>query len=139
MRLLGGWLFGFHSRFYHLIVLCSLCAAVVATSDEAPVLQITKTGTNTHEIGITNGTNTGYYELYHTPALADPVYSWTLLIVGTQGQTNFPVTNLVNFTGYYTICVSKDWDGDSVENYQDANLNSTNICVLTILIYSSTN
>jgi len=121
-----------------LLVLC-ICAAIMANSDPAPVLKITKTGTNIFEIGITNGTNTGYYELYHSPVLGDVAYPFTLLQVGTMGQTNFSVTNFSDLTGFYFIGVGNDWDGDGIPNSSDANPTSTNFGALTILIDSPTN
>jgi hypothetical protein len=122
-----------------LAALSCLCAAVVATSEDAPVLKITKIDTNVFEIGVTNGTNTGFYELYHAPVLADPAYPFTLLQVGSQGQTNFQVTNVVNVAGFYWIGVGNDFDGDGVTNAADANPHSTNFGSLTILIDSPTN
>lgn len=121
------------------VMLGCISAAVVAVSVPAPVLKITKTGTNVFEIGITNGTNNEYYELYHTPVLADDAYPFTLLQVGTLGQTNFSVTNSVNFSGYYWIGVGLDWDGDGIPNTSDANPKDTNIGAIQILIDSPTN
>ena len=40
---------------------------------------------------ITSGVSTANYELCWTPVLADPIYPWTLLSIGTLGQTNFGV------------------------------------------------
>lgn len=108
-------------------------------SIEAPVLKITQTGSNVFEIGITNGTNTGYYELYHSPVLGDAAYPFYLLQVGAQGQTNFLVTNHINQAGFYWIGVGNDFDGDGITNAADAGPYSTNLGALTILIDSPTN
>ena len=121
------------------VALGCISAAVVATSEDAPVLQITKIGTNIFEIGITNGTNTGYYELYHAPVLADDAYPFTLLQIGAQGQTNFSVTNVANLSGFYWIGVGNDFDNDGVQNYMDASPHDTNLGSLSILIDSPTN
>lgn len=121
------------------LVLCSLCVAVVATSDEGPVLKITQISTNVFEVGITNGTNTGYYELYHTPVLADGAYPWILTVVGTQGQTNFLITNNISQAGFYFVGFGNDWDEDGIHNYMDGNPLNTNIGAIQILIDSPTN
>ncbi|MEW6306556.1 MAG: hypothetical protein AB1705_24080 [Verrucomicrobiota bacterium] len=104
-----------------------------------PVLKITQTASNVFQIQITNGTNTAYYELYHTPALDDPAYPWTLLVVGYQGQTNFSVTNLANLRGFFLGGQGLDWDGDGVNNASDAAPTNASIGQLTITIDSPTN
>ena len=62
----------------------------------APVLQATLVSTNQVNVLITNGVGTANYELYWTPVIADPIYPWTLLSIGTLGQTNFGV--LMNYS-----------------------------------------
>jgi hypothetical protein len=118
-----------------------LSLAVIRTvfATNEPVLTISKTGANQYEISITNGTNNAYYELYHTPVLADTAYPFILLTTNAQGQTNFTVNAGVNLTGFFVVGVGRDWDGDGIENYRDANPISTNIGQLSITIDSPTN
>lgn len=109
--------------------------------DQIPTIEkptISKSGTN-FVVGITNGTNTAYYEVYHTPVLEDPAYPWTLLVVGAQGQTNFTFAPGANPHAFFFVGVGNDWDGDGTPNSQDANPSSTNIGTLAITIDSPTN
>lgn len=118
--------------------LISLAAWWSALATNEPVLTISKSGTN-FVVGITNGTNTAYYELYHTPVLGDAAYPWTLLIMGTQGQTNFTLAPGANPHAFFFVGEGNDWDSDGIENYRDANPNGTNVGQLAITIDSPAN
>lgn len=59
-----------------------------------PYLTIAPTGTNQFLVTVINNTNPAIYELWWTPALADPNYPWQQLVIGASGQTNFTVNNL---------------------------------------------
>lgn len=119
--------------------LLSLAVIWTALAANEPVLTISKTGANQYSVVITNGTNTAYYELYHTPVVADAAYPWMLLVIGTQGQTNFSVDGGPTMAGFFFVGVGNDWDGDGVQNYRDANPLSTNFGQLTITVDSPTN
>jgi hypothetical protein len=127
-------------------ILCLVASALGAAAlwqggrllaEDEPVIAITRTGTNQFEIQIvTNGLSDGFYELYHTPVLGDPAYPWTLLIMGTQGQTNFVVQDDPNMTAFFFIGVGNDWDGDGIENYRDADPKNAHLGQLAITIDS---
>lgn len=119
--------------------LLSLALVWTALAANEPGLAISKTGANQYSVGITNGTNTAYYELYHTPVVGDSAYPWMLLVMGTQGQTNFSVDGGPTMTGFFFVGVGNDWDGDGVQNYRDANPNSAIFGQLTITVDSPTN
>jgi hypothetical protein len=119
--------------------LFSLTVIWTAFATNEPVLTITPTGTNHYQIVITNGTNTGKYELYHRALLVNPAYPWTLISVGTAGQTNWTVDGGPNGLGFFMVGVGNDWDSDGVPNSQDANPTNANIGALSITIDSPTN
>jgi hypothetical protein len=104
-----------------------------------PVLKITQTATNEFQIQITNGVTFANYELYRRPVLENPVFPFTLHIIGTQGQSNFTVTAGVDTTGFFIAAIGSDWDGDGIQNYQDAQPSSAGAGVLTISIVDPAN
>jgi len=105
----------------------------------APVLQATLVSSNQINVLITNGVSTANYELYWTPVLADPIYPWTLLSIGTLGQTNFGVLMNYSEIGFMRAAIGSDWDGDGVQNYRDGNPSDASVGALTITIDSPTN
>jgi len=105
----------------------------------APVLQATLVSTNQVNVLITNGVGTANYELYWTPVIADPIYPWTLLSIGTLGQTNFGVLMNYSEIGFIRAAIGSDWDGDGVQNYRDGNPSDASVGALTITIDSPTN
>ena len=105
----------------------------------APVLQASLVSTNQVNVLITNGVSTANYELYWTPVLSDPVYPWTLLAIGTLGQTNFGVLMNSSELGFIRAAIGSNWDGDSAPNYMDGNPSDASVGALTITIDSPTN
>ena len=105
----------------------------------APVLKATLVSTNQVDVLITNGVGTANYELYWTPVLSDPVYPWTLLAIGTLGQTNFGVLMNSSEIGFIRAAIGTNWDGDSAPNYMDGNPSDASVGALTITIDSPTN
>ena len=71
------------------LVVVAVVESGIATETNLLVL-ISKSGTNM-SITLSNGLPTSSYELYHVPVLADTAYPWTLISVGTTGQTNWLV------------------------------------------------
>jgi hypothetical protein len=59
-----------------------------------PYLTIAPTSTNQFLLTVFNSTNPAVYEIWWTPALANPDYPWQQLFIGASGQTNFTVGNL---------------------------------------------
>jgi hypothetical protein len=64
------------------------------STDNGPYLTIAPTGTNQFLLTVFNSTSPAIYEIWWTPALANPDYPWQQLFIGASGQTNFPVGNL---------------------------------------------
>lgn len=106
---------------------------------DPPVLTIAPMGSNQFSVTITNGDATANYELYWAPVLANPSYPFSLLIVGTQGQTNFSIDAGAWQSLYFRASVGIDWDADGVPNYMDANPNDALIGALTVTIDSPIN
>jgi len=105
----------------------------------APVLRATQVSTNQVNVLITNGVSTATYELYWTPSLNDPLYPWTLLTVGTTGQTNFGVLMNSTTIGFIEAVIGTDQDGDGVPDFKDARPNDPAVGVLTVTIESPSN
>ena len=103
----------------------------------APVLTISSLGTNTFNFVVTNGVSTNY-ELYWTPVLNDPSnYPWTLITVGTNGQTNFSVNAAGWSVGFFRATVEQFYSG--IPDYELADPNNPSLGPLTITIDSPTN
>lgn len=110
--------------------------ALLAQSAPDPALKITIVNTNQFLLNITNGLSTTNYEIYRTTYLSEPLYPWTLLIVGNLGQTNFTVNMGIHTRGFFRAATGLDWDLDGIPNSQDAQPASTNAGILTITIDS---
>jgi hypothetical protein len=55
-----------------------------------PGLSISQASSNQISLVVTNGTNTGTYEIFYKELL-DNTTNWFLWTTGTQGQTNFTI------------------------------------------------
>ena len=108
-------------------------ATAWAQSIPQPVLAITARTTNQMVITVTNGVNYASYDLYTTPLLASP--DWTVLTLGTPGQTNFPVLFGPYLTGFYLV----GFDTNSVQPWDAANPTNPAAGVLAVFIDSPTN
>ncbi len=104
-----------------------------------PGLTITPSGGNQYSIKITNGVSTANYELYRTIGLGDPLYPWTLHTIGALGQTNFAINSGIEYLGFFQAAVGLDWDGDGIQNWQDANPLDSTKGLLSITIISPAN
>ncbi|MBI1178453.1 hypothetical protein GC207_13545 [bacterium] len=122
-----------------LLILLAIAWKTQAQSPPTPGLTITQTSTNQFSVKVTNGVSYANYELYRTPVLGDPAFPWTLHLIGSLGQTNFTVLMDVTKAGFVQASVGLDWDGDGVDNWQDAQPSSTNAGLLTITIDSPAN
>ena len=111
-------------------------AVVLAQSVPDPALKITLVNTNQLQLDITNGLSTANYEIYRTTALSDPLYPWTLHMIGNLGQTNFTASMGIDTLGFFKATAGLDWDSDGIPNWQDAQPSSTNAGILTITIDS---
>lgn len=100
-----------------------------------PVLTIAPTGTNQLLITITNGVDTGNYELWWTPVLADPAYPWTAAVIGNQGQTNFTVNIGPYSSGFFRVVV----DTNTIPLWEAADPNNPSAGILTVFIDSPAN
>ena len=110
-----------------------------------PVLKITYTGTNTVALSITNGSPTGVYEIYWQEFL-DPTNgyltngSWTLIDVGTTGQTSFGPYDMGDlWTGFFRALSSNDFDSDGSPDYNDARPFDPSVGILNVTIESPVN
>ncbi len=106
---------------------------------DPPVLTISNLSSNQFSVMITNGDATANYELYWAPVLANPSYPFSLLIVGTTGQTNFSIDAGAWQSLYFRASVGIDWDADGIPNYMDANPSDASIGALTVTIDSPVN
>ena len=104
-----------------------------------PVLTIAPLGSNQFSVTITNGDANANYELYWAPVLANPDYPFSLLSVGTQGQTNFSVDGSAWMSLWFRVSVGIDWDGDGIPNYMDAYPSDASIGALSVTIDSPIN
>jgi len=114
--------------------ICLFCAWR-GLSQTAPFLTIAPLGTNQFSITIANGTNTGNYELWWTPVLANPDYPWMTAAVGTTGQTNFMLNMGVYQTGFFRALM----DTNSIPLWEAADPNNQGAGILTVFIDSPTN
>jgi hypothetical protein len=119
---------------------CGICIAIASAMADAPQpgIAITALGTNTYQIMITNGWATTNYELYLTPVVGDTAYPWKLISRGALGQTNWTVDGAQNLTGYYSVWLGADADGDLSPNSEDADPFNPFLTQLTITIDSPT-
>jgi hypothetical protein len=119
---------------------CGVCIAIATAMADAPQpgIAISALGTNTFQITITNGWASTNYELYLTPVVGDSAYPWKLINRGSLGQTNWTVDGAQNLTGFYSIWLGSDADGDGIENYRDSDPLNPNLGQLTITIDSPT-
>ena len=64
------------------------------STDDGPYLTIAPADTNQFLLTVFNSTSPAIYEIWWTPALANPDYPWQQLVIGASGQTNFTVGNM---------------------------------------------
>jgi hypothetical protein len=103
-----------------------------------PVLTITPQGSNQFSILITNGVANTNYELYWTPVLGDvAVYPWTLISVGTTGQTNWTVDGSDWPVSFFRVSIQQYYNG--IPDYELADPNNPSLGPLSITIDSPTN
>jgi hypothetical protein len=117
------------------VVLIVGATALTAWSQSAPVLTIAPTGTNQIAIGITNGINTGNYEVWWTPVLANPDYPWTAVAVGTNGETNFTLSVAGYQAGFFQVVQ----DTNLIPLWEAADPNNPGAGILTVYIDNPTN
>jgi hypothetical protein len=103
-----------------------------------PVLKIAPTNGTQLNISITNAIASTNYEIYWTPILATN-FPWTLLLVGSVGQSNFVADMGIDTVGFYKAGIGSDWDIDTFPNYMDANPFDATIGALSLTIDSPTN
>lgn len=131
-------------RHYFAAIFCLGAAVSIAfiafnllADPPAPALTISSLGSNEFSFVITNGVSTNY-ELYWTPTLNDPSnYPWTLLTVGSTGQTNFSVNAAGWSVGFFRASIEQFYNG--VPDYELADPNNPSLGPLTITIDSPTN
>jgi hypothetical protein len=112
-----------------------MATVLTAISQSVPVVSIAPAGTNTFNITITNGMAGANYEVWWTPALANPDYPWTTLAVGTPGQTNFNLNMGIYQSGFFEGVL----DTNAIPLWEAANPTNSSLGVLTVLIDSPTN
>ena len=105
------------------------------TQSGVPYLTIAPTATNgILDITVWNDQGPANYDLWWTPALANPQYPWQWIAVGDTGQTNF----IVN-TSYPTAFFRAVWDTNSIPLWKAADPNNQSTGVLTVFIDSPAN
>jgi hypothetical protein len=104
-----------------------------------PALTISSLGTNQFSLVVTNGVGSGTnYEIYWTPVLNDAVdYPWTLITVGSTGQTNFPINAAGWSVGFFRASFEQFYSG--IPDYELADPNNPSLGPLTITIDSPLN
>src|SRR2546425_8161082 len=126
----------------------SICIAVifgvgvalprVARTSPIPGLSAVLTATGTVSLTVTNGVTNEYYTIF-TQDFLDTNFPWSGSITGRLGQTNFSVPIGQAFR-FFRAESGVDRDGDGIENYRDADPNSTNVnYALRVIIESPTN
>src|SRR5262245_37573862 len=92
------------------------------------------------QLTVTNSVAGQTYELYYTATL-EAGYSWSWFYTGSPGQTNFTILGITNgFSGFFRAESGTDRDGDSIENYRDANPYDASINYpLTVIIETPLN
>lgn len=120
------------------LVAIGACLTVMAQVPP-PVLRISTVGTNQVLVNISNAVSTANYEIYRTPALADPFLPWTLHSIGTMGQSNFTLNMGGEPLGFFQAGVGSDWDNDGIPNFADGNPSNPGVGILTISITSPVN
>jgi hypothetical protein len=109
-----------------------------AQSAPQPALTITSQGSNQFSILITNGVASTNYELYWTPVLGDTLdFPWTLLSVGSPGQTNWTVDGSDWPISFFRVSIEQLYNG--VPDYELADPNNPSLGPLSITIDSPTN
>lgn len=103
--------------------------------DGIPYLTIAATNTGQYLLTVMNSTNTGNYELWWTPVLANPAYPWTTLVVGTNGQTNFIVSAATYPNGFYQAV----WEDAGIPLWEAADPNNPGAGILAVFIDSPAN
>lgn len=100
-----------------------------------PYLTIAPTATNGVQlITIWNNQGPANYDLWWTPALANPDYPWQWIAVGSPGQTNFIVTMTYPTSFYLAI-----QDTNAIPLWESANPTNQSLGILSVLIDSPTN
>jgi hypothetical protein len=113
---------------------------ILAQSVPQPVLKITPTNSSTQIlISITNAVASTNYSIYRTPILGDTNFPWTMVIIGSIGQSNFTADVGVDTTGFFRATIGVDVDGDLVPDWMDADSNDPTLGILSITIDSPTN
>lgn len=105
------------------------------STQNGPYLTIAPTGTNQFVVTVFNSGTPVNYELWWTPALANPAALWTVLAVGATGQTNFTVNASVYSTGFYRAV----WDTNGIPIWEEADPNNPGAGALAVFIDSPTN
>ena len=117
-----------------------ILTALNAFADAPPAISITSLSSNQFSIIVTNGTTNTTYGLYWTPVINDPDnYPWTLLSVGSVGQTNWTVDGGEWSVSFFRILTGTDLDNDGIVNWQDANPTDPNVGILDVTISSPLN
>lgn len=112
--------------------------ALLANAQQ-PVLRISDLGTNQFSVLITNGISSTNYTLFWTPSLNDSNYPWTVVGVGSVGETNFLIDGGAWSVGFFRVLLGSDADGDGVPAWKDANDDDLNIGILSVTIDSPIN
>jgi hypothetical protein len=99
-----------------------------------PVLNITPLGTNTYSIAISNGVPATTYGIYWTPVLGNVDYPW-MVLVGTNGQTNFTLNMESYSSGFFMGAVSTN----GIPPWELANPSDPGLGILSVTIDSPTN
>jgi len=107
-------------------------------SSPIPGLSIRLIGGTNIELVVTNGVTNEFYEIYSTNGLQSNT-AWSLLYTGYEGVTSFLWEIGPEQRRYFKARSGKDWDGDGIENYRDADGNNSNVGQLFITIESPTN
>jgi hypothetical protein len=117
------------------LVTIAFCQISHAQSVPQPEIAVAITNTTQLAVTITNGVSFANYELYHR-TLIDPAYPWTLMSVGSLGQSNFVADMGIENIGFYQVAIGSDWDGDGIPNSQDGDPSNASVGKLTITIDS---
>jgi len=105
------------------LAVIGLYACLSAWGQTAPALSITLTASNQVAMVVTNGTNTGNYQIFFKDSL-DSNQDWSLFTNGSTGQTNFTASIGNTEIGFFKATT---------------NTNGGSPFTLTVIIQSPTN
>jgi hypothetical protein len=109
-----------------------LVVALFTYAQSGPALKLNSLGSNQFQLLITNAAPSSLYQVFWSPII--PASPWFGLAEGTNGQTNFLIDADGVPMAFFIARSGNDWDGDLVNNWEDADPNDASVGRLTVII-----